>query len=181
MRRQDTKTKKLVLCAIFSALSVMILFLGSVVDVLDLTAAMLASTLCAVVLIEAGQLWPWLTYAVTAAASLIMLPNKLPAVIFLLTGYYPIIKQKLERLNKIVSWVLKILIFNVLLTVFLLVCSSFFPSADLVLFAGLSKEINALIGYAAGNVVFVLYDIALSRLITYYVFVLRDRLRIGKK
>jgi hypothetical protein len=35
--------------------------------------------------------------------------------------------------------------------------------------------------YAAGNLIFVLYDIALSRFITYYIFVLRDRLRIGKK
>ncbi len=169
------------LSAILSALGVLILFLGSVVDVLDLTAAMLASILSAVVLIEAGRHWPWLMYAVTAAIALLLLPNKLPAVIFAMTGYYPIVKQRLERMKSFIPWALKLVLFNALFTVFLLLCSTFFPSVDLLLIPSLSRELNALIAYALGNGVFVLYDIALSKLITYYIFVLRDRLRIGRK
>ena len=181
MANRSSKTKELVLCAVFSALSVLILFLGSVIDVLDLTAAMLASILCAAVLIEVGKFWPWLTYATAAILSVLLLPNKLPALIYVLTGYYPIVKQKIERLNKILTWAIKIVLFNALMTLFLLLCSSFFPGVDLVLFAGLSPLLNTVIAYAAGNAVFVLYDIALSRLVTYYIFVLRDRLRIGKR
>jgi len=102
-------------------------------------------------------------------------------VIFILTGYYPIIKQRLERLNPFVSYLLKLLVFNVLMTVFLFICSSFFPGVDLLLIPSLSRGANIAIAYALGNAVFVLYDFALSKLITYYIFVLRDRLRIERK
>ena len=159
----------------------LILFLGSLVDVLDLTVAMIASILCTVVLIEVGRFWPWLTYAVVAALSLLLLPNKVPAVVFLLTGYYPIIKQKLEKLKKLIAWPIKIVIFNAICTVFLLVCSFFLPGVDMAFFPSLGKAMNTVIIYAIGNAVFVLYDIALSRLITYYLFVLRDRLKLNKK
>ncbi|MBE6600221.1 MAG: hypothetical protein E7640_03355 [Ruminococcaceae bacterium] len=181
MREGKTNTRKLALSAILCAFSVLLIFLGSVIDVMDLTAAMLASILIAVVLIEAGGNWPWLTYAAVSVLSFLLIPNKLPAVIFILTGYYPIIKQRLERLNPFVSYLLKLLVFNVLMTVFLFICSSFFPGVDLLLIPSLSRGANIAIAYALGNAVFVLYDFALSKLITYYIFVLRDRLRIERK
>ncbi len=182
MKGRRENTKALVLSAIFSALSVLLLLLGSVIDVLDLTVAMLASMLVCAILIEVGKFWPWLTYAVTTVISLLLLPNKLPAVIFLLTGWYPIIKQLLERMRKWIAWSLKLLIFNMLLTSFLLISASFFPNADIfTLIEAIPREANIALTYALGNLVFVLYDIALSKLITYYVFVLRDRLKIGKK
>ncbi len=179
--RGSRHTRDLALCAIISALAVLVLFLGSVIEVLDLTAAMLASILCVVILIEIGSFWPWLTYAVTATLSLLLLPNKLPAAVFLLTGYYPIIKQKLEKLKKPLAWLLKILIFNIICTVFFLSCTLFFPSVDMMLVSSFGKTLNYVICYAVGNLVFIVYDLALSRLISYYIFVLRDRLRLNKK
>ena len=178
--RRSTGARYIALCAIISAIGVLVLFLGSIVDVLDLSAAMMASILCAVVLIEMGKLWPWLTYAVISVLSLLLLPNKLPGFIFLLCGYYPIIKQKLERQKRFVAWIIKIVIFNFLCTVFLLSCSLFFPGYDTVLFSSVGKALSLAITYALGNFIFVLYDIALTKLITYYIFVLRDRLRIKK-
>lgn len=181
MRERKSNTRELVLSAILCAFSVLLIFLGSVIEVMDLTAAMLASILTAVVLIEAGKSWPWLTYAVVSVLSFLLIPNKLPAIIFVLTGYYPIIKQRLERLNALFSWILKLLVFNVLMTAFIFICSSFFPGVDLLLIPSISRGANIAVGYALGNAVFVLYDFALSKLITYYIFVLRDRLRIGRK
>lgn len=179
--RKSTRTRELTLCAIISALCVLVLLLGSFLDVLDLTAAMLASVFCTVVVIEVGKLWPWLTYATVSVLSLVLLPNKLPAAVFLLTGYYPIIKQKLERLKKPVAWILKIIIFNVICTAFFFMCSLFFVGVDLMLIPSVGKTANIVLGYAVGNAVFVLYDIALSKIIIYYVFSLSDRLRIRKK
>ena len=179
--RISKRTRDLSLCAILSALGVLVLFLGSLIDVLDLSAAMIASLLCIAVIFEAGRFWPWLTYSVTAILALLMLPNKIPAVIYIMTGYYPIIKRLVEKLPKAFAWIVKLAVFNVLLTVFLLICSSFFPNVDLMLVPSIGKEYNILIGYAVGNLVFVLYDIALKRLIGYYFFVLRDKLRLNKR
>ena len=98
-----------------------------------------------------------------------------------MTGYYPMIKRLVERLPRVFAWILKLVAFNALLTLFLLICSSFFPNVDLMLVPSIGREYNILIGYAVGNLVFVLYDIALKRLIGYYFFVLRDKLRLNKR
>ena len=178
--RISKRTRKLTLCAVLSAFGVLILFLGALIDVLDLTAAMLASLLCIVVFVEAGGAWPWLTYAVTALIAILLLPNKLPAAIYLATGYYPMLKRIFERLPRVLAWVVKLVYFNLIFTAFLFVCASFFPSVDLILIPTLGKTENCIIGYAVCNLVFLLYDTALRRLTNYYFFVLRDRLKIGK-
>ena len=90
-------------------------------------------------------------------------------VVFL--GYYPIIKEKLERLKKPIAWLLKELVFNAAL-VALLVISKFLlmPTASVswLLYAAL---------VVLAEIVFVLYDIALTRLITFYIIKLRHRFR----
>ena len=99
MSRVSKKTRNTVLCAIIAALGAVVLMLGSVIDVLDLTAGALAGMLGVFVVLEVGGYWPWMTYGVTAVLSLLLLPNKFPALIFVLTGFYPALKQK-----KAVSW-----------------------------------------------------------------------------
>lgn len=169
------------LCAIIAAIGVVVLMLGSVIDVLDLTAGALAGMLGVFVVLEVGGYWPWMTYGVTAVLSLLLLPNKFPALIFVLTGFYPALKQKIERLPRVISWVLKIILCNLLMTAAIFITSKLFLAVDMMLIPGIDDVWNYVAIYAAGNLIFVLYDIALSRFITYYIFVLRDRLRIGKK
>jgi hypothetical protein len=98
-----------------------------------------------------------------------------------LTGFYPALKQKIERLPRVISWVLKIILCNLLMTAAVFITSKLFLAVDMMLIPGIDDVWNYVAIYAAGNLIFVLYDIALSRFITYYIFVLRDRLRIGKK
>ena len=87
------KSKKIALCAILSAFSVLMLFIGAVIDVLSMTMVAIASMFVVVVMIEVGMPYPWLTWGVTSALSLILLPNKLPAILyFLFGGLYPIAK-----------------------------------------------------------------------------------------
>ena len=181
MSRVSRKTRNTVLCAVIRALGVTVLMLGSIVDVLDLTAGALAGMLGIFTVLEVGSYWPWMTYGVTSVLSLLLLPNKFPAIIYVLTGFYPALKQKLERLPRVIAWVLKLLICNAVLTAAIFITSKLFLAVDLMLIPGLDPALNYIILYAAGNLVFVLYDIAMSRFITYYIFVLRDRLRIGKK
>ena len=104
--------------------------------------------------------------------SLVLLPQKSPAVIFLLfLGYYPILKAYYERLKTVLSWVLKLVNFNVALTLLLVISALFAPIEGMGLWLYIAT-------YALGNVTFVMYDIALTRVISTYLRKLRDRLRI---
>lgn len=176
MSRTGQKTKCIALCALLAALGVAVLWIGSIIDVLDLSAAMFASILTVIPVIEYKKYWPWLTYGVTAAAALLLLPNKLPAVMYLLAGYFPIVKSKLERLRRPLSWTLKFLLFNLSLAVTVIFCRRFLPAVDF----SIIPEVDGIPGYAilfaAGNGMFLLYDLMLSKMILLYIIKLRKKL-----
>ena len=68
------KTRRLTVCAVLCALNLVIMYFGSVIEVLDLTASVVASLACVFAVIEMGGRWPWLIYAVTGVLSLVLLP-----------------------------------------------------------------------------------------------------------
>jgi hypothetical protein len=174
-----------------AAMSVVMLTLGSLVEVLDLSMAAIASMLCIIAVIELGGAYPWMIYAVTSILSVILYPAGTACWFYLVFfGFYPIIKEKLERLHQTLAWALKILILNVAAVVYILVAYfifyggasagsisdvfiSIFGSSD----AGLAFAIGM---YAAVNVVFVVYDIALTRIISFYFARLRHRFKFFK-
>ena len=171
----QSNTKRLTVCAMLSALGVVLLLVGSFIEVVDIAMAALASLLCIFAVIEYGKGAPWLVFAVTGVLSLILLPNKTPAVFYVgFLGYYPIIKEKLERFKKPIAWLFKMLVFNAALVVI-------FLAVKYILMPGVSES---WIIYAAlavmSELVFVLYDIALTRLITFYILRLRHRFKINK-
>ena len=167
------KTRVLALCSLMSALGVVILYLGALIEVLDLSMAVVASLLVIVAVIELGGIYPWLVYAVTATLSLLLIPNKFGAVVyFAFAGFYPIIKEKLERTPGVLCLVLKFAVFNLCLL-------AMYGVASLLL---LTQHLEyALWAIAVTlNLLFVLYDIALTRLIGAYVYVWRKKLKIDK-
>ncbi len=173
MTRKE-KTKQLTLCAMLSALGVVLLFLGSVINVIDISMAVIASLLCVFVVIEYGRGAPWLVFGVTSVLSLLLLPQKTPALMYLLFfGYYPILKEKIEKKPRAIAWLIKELIFNVALAVLLV-------SGHFLLFT--AADLGSMIYYYAAfvllaEIAFPLYDIALTRLISLYLFRLRKRFR----
>ena len=165
-------TKKLTVCAMLSALGVVLLLLGSFVEVVDLSMAAIASLLCVFAVVEYGGAAPWLVYAVTGVLSFVLLPNKTPAAMYVVfLGYYPIIKEKIERLKNPIAWLCKELVFNASLAVLLLAFKFLImPTVNYAWWIYLGIV-------ALAEVVFVLYDIALTRLITFYIVNLRHRFR----
>ena len=176
MKERRNKTKAITTCAMLAALSVVILYLGSFIDVLDASMAVIASLMTVIVVIEFGRSASWSIYAVTAVLSLILLPNKSPAVMYAaFFGFYPILKETFEKRNKIVSWVLKEITFNAALVVCFLVIR-------FLIFIGIPEipTMMYVLGALLLEAVFILYDLALTRLISFYIFNLRKRLKIGK-
>ncbi len=163
-------TKKLAFSALMAALGVSFMYIGALLEVLDLSTAALASICVMLVLTELGMRYAWLTFAVTGVLSLIVLPTKFAAILFLgFLGFYPMAKSFFER--KFRGWkclVLKILLLNVCTALLLLM-------VRYVMTEALWFEILTLV---LANVVFVVYDVALTRLLGAYVFVWRKKLKM---
>ena len=169
------RTKYLTVSSMLSALGVILLALGAMVDVLDITTAVLASMLCIYAVIEMGGAYPWLIWLVTSVLGLLLLPVKTPALFYaLFAGFYPILKEHLEKIRRPISDVLKLAVFHVCLFGIYLALKLFFPSV-----LSLDDSWWLIAGtYALCIVAFVVYDIALTRLISFYLFRLRNRFRI---
>ncbi|MBO5274880.1 MAG: hypothetical protein IJA85_01655 [Clostridia bacterium] len=165
-----SKIRKTALCSILAAMGVMFLYIGSVITVLDLTMTAIASLIVVFCVIELNGYYPWLTYGVTAILAILLLPNKLTGVIYLcFGGLYPILKANFERYHYVVSWILKLSVFNTGLLIAILISQFLLHLGD----EGLELTLPVL---AVGNLVFVLYDVAMTRLITLYLIKFRKML-----
>ncbi|MBQ9099271.1 MAG: hypothetical protein IJY50_07570 [Clostridia bacterium] len=176
MRGESHRTTRcLATSAVLSALGVILLWLGALIEVLDLSMAAIASFLVVFAVIEMKGKWPWLIYAVTSSLSLLLLPNKTAGLIYaLFAGFYPILKAVLEgRLSKAVAWILKILIFGVGAGVALLLAQFLF----LVDLSWLWENWWYLLLLVP---IFVLYDVAMTRVISAYIHRWRARFRFIK-
>jgi len=92
------KTKKIAVAAILAAFGVAILYLGALIEVLDLSVALLASFLILFCMAELGKSVSLSVYLITALLSLLLLPNKSPALLYAaIFGYMPITKFLFER------------------------------------------------------------------------------------
>lgn len=174
--RKRKQTKVLTVCAMLSALGTILLGIGSFLETLDLTAAALASVFCIYAVIEVGGAYPWMIWAVTSLLGLVLLPQKSPAVFYLFIGCYPMLKERLEKLPRAVCLLLKLAVLHVMLVLVWLVIRIFFPADAQI---GLGWMMLGL--YALGIVTFLIYDLALTRLITLYLRRLRGRLGLKWK
>lgn len=151
-----------------AALSVVIMML-TIIPVMTYAAPAFAGILLMVVVIEINKKWAFGVYAAAGILSLLLATDKEAAVMYVaFFGYYPIIKAVLEsKLPRAVEWIVKFLIFNVTMV------ASYFV---LIKVFGISMEdmnelgkYGPLILLALGNVVFVVFDIAITRIATLYI------------
>ncbi len=127
-------------------------------------------------LIEIGALWGAATYAVSAP--LVMLFGEIEASLLyvFLFGYYPVLKAVIERINKIwIEWTLKLLCFNAAVMAVYYVSSRVF----MISFDDLGDfgKYGAVIFLLLCNAVFVLYDIAISRVSVLYMARLHPKIK----
>lgn len=174
MRRDRKKTTlRLTLSAVICALSVVLLWLGGLVQIIDLSMAVLVSMLVVFAVIELRGKYPYLIYIVTSVLTFLLLPvNSAGMAYVLFAGYYPIIKALLEgHLPKPVAWAIKIAVFCIgvaaalLISQFLLLWDLSWVWAHWYLLFALPP-------------IFVLYDVVLTQMITAYLRRWRARLRI---
>ena len=168
-KQRRKRTKRLAICAMLSALGVVILYFGALLEIFELCVVALAAMLMVPVVIEYGRGYPWGIYLTTTALSLLLLPQKMPGVVYLLFGFYPIVKAYLARLPRWICFICKQGIFILIEAAVVVASNLILGVEDMPLWYDASL---VLLGYAT----LVLFDIALTKLITLYIRKYRDRL-----
>lgn len=168
-------TSKITLCAVCAALSA-VFMLTSYFPYLTYAIPAVAGLFVMVPLIETGTSFGVATYAVSAV--LIMLFGEIEASLLyvFLFGYYPVLKAVIERIRRMaLEWIIKLLCFNVAVIVAYFVSSSVFAVSfdDL----GILGQYGAVIFLLLCNIVFVLYDIAISRVSVFYMARLHGKIK----
>jgi hypothetical protein len=132
----------------------------------------LASLFLFPVVIECSKRYALAVYAATALLALLITPDmeaKLLYVAFF--GYYPVLKCVAEsRRSRGVEWLIKLAVFNAAVVVAYAVLIRLGLSLDEFSLPGVTLPPEAFLGIflLAGNGVFVLYDIGLTRVLPVY-------------
>ena len=164
------KTKYVTFCALMAALSVVILWLGSLLDIFDSTAVIVTSFFVLIAREEMGYK-SIAIYVVTALIALFIIPNKLVAIEYAIISIYPVFKPLIDKQQVIVKWLIRLVYDLAAALTIVLVMKIFTPDSPMY------WDIIFACGFI---LIFFLYDILLFRFIMYYRFKLRNKLRIDK-
>ena len=157
-----TKTWQVALGGVLAAGSLAVLWLACVVPSGQLGVTAAAGLFPVGAVLAAGRGAGLLCWAAASILGLLLLPDKGVALMYLVfLGLYPVVKSRLEQLkSRTAEWAGKLVYFNTALTLLWFAFRGLFLPA---LPEWMSAQVWVL--YLAGNVIFILYDIALSRLI----------------
>lgn len=170
MNKRKQISFKVALGGVTAALSVLLMIAAGLTSTLVYAIPMLTGALLMVLVIELGSGFATAVYVAVSVISLLILGNKEAAVMYVaFFGYYPIIKSFLEKhLKSVLCWIIKYIIFNVAMV------ASYFAVTKIFMIS--FEDVEAFGKWAlpllllAGNVVFAMYDVLLTRLVTIYFY-----------
>lgn len=171
------RTSRVALGGMVAALCVVLMLLTGVLPFLTYAVPAMAGMLMVVTVIECGHKWALLVYLAVSLLSLLMAPDKVAAFVFVFfLGYYPILKDALERIpSRIGQWLVKLLLFNVSITAAYLIMIYGLQMPDVMTEMGGLGRFTGVVTLGLANVVFVIFDRALTRVIGFYITVFRPK------
>ncbi len=165
------RTSYTALGGVLSAVSITVLLL-TIFPFATYALPPLAGTFLIPLVIECGKKWAFCAYAAVSLVALLIVPDVEAKTLFIVFfGYYPIIKASLENLkSRVWEWLAKVGVFNLATIGGYIVLSQVGFSMDAFRLEGVSLPLSAflLMFLLAGNVIFVIYDIGLSRVLPLY-------------
>lgn len=166
-------SKVIAYSGVATALSVVMLFLGSIFWVLGYTMPLVASLVMIILLDSISQKSALLTFISTSIISFILLNDKECVLLYVLFfGYYPLIRDKINDIKpKFLSYLLKFITFNAAMVLTQVLCVYVFgiPFDDMLGKWGIVVFVLCL------NLVFVVFDKLYTLLLKLY------RIKLKKK
>lgn len=167
--KRNIKSKRVAFGGMITALSVCLMMLTGVISVLVYSTPIIVGLFLMLMVIEMGKKWAFAVYVAVSVLSVLFVAEKESAIIYVaFFGYYPILKPILESIKiRPVEWILKFLIFNVSIVLAYFVLIKFF-GVD-ISSENMAFEFVVTILLVLGNILFFLYDIVFTRLVTVYI------------
>lgn len=178
-----SQSAKTAIGGMVTALSVVIL-MPTALDLFVYALPAMAGMLTMFCVVELNRKWSIGVYTAVSLISLLLVPNKEAAIMYVaFFGYYPIVKSILEsKLPKIPEYICKFLIFNlsVICAYAVLIKLLGMPFDELMGITeddGLLKRFAVPVMLLLGNLVFIVFDIALTRIVTVYLRVWQKKFK----
>ncbi len=170
--RAQRKNRAIAFTGILTALCVVFLYLGSIIDVLDYTVSALCGILVTFAIVEYGNRAGIAVWLGSSFLALLFLPSKFSSLLFIaFCGWYSLVKKVFERKPPFICILLKFITFNLALFVIAFI--------TLKLFAVESVTLPVIIGVGLlSNATFFIYDTLITRLIYLYVIKWRQKFKI---
>lgn len=156
------KTKNTAVCGLMTALSVVLMMLTTLVPVFMYVIPIVTGLVVLFVADVSDKKWAIGVYFSTAFLSLLLITDKEAALTYaLFFGYYPLIKDIIEKTPKAIGWLLKLILFNA--------SAVGIGVISFYLFGVSGEEYNEFGEYTIpillimANVAFVLYDFCLTK------------------
>jgi hypothetical protein len=162
------QTGKITLCAMFAALSV-VLMLAAYFPYLTYGVPAVASIFVMLAVIEAGKGYASLTYLASAVITLLLAEPEAKMLYVCFLGFYPILKAVFEQIkSRVLEYVLKFSVFNgAIVLIYNFFASVFGITDDFIVIFGVFGIVLLLLG---ANFVFLMYDVCLSKFAQIYIF-----------
>lgn len=177
MRSNIRKTYSLAFASVVAALSLVFMFITSFIPIGTYALPCIAGALLAAVVIESGYITATVVYVAVSFLSFLLVADK-EAVLYYVAflGFYPILKGLFERIKfKPLQFLLKLCVFNICIV------TAFYVGITLLSIPKESFELFdvylPLVFLALGNIVFIVYDICLTRIITQYIVIWRKKIK----
>ena len=161
------ETKKLAISAMLVALGTVLMSIGALLEVTDLTACALASLLVVLAYIELHSPYTWLIWLATSLATALMFfGSPVWSEYLFVFGVYPIIKAYIEKLPRALWWVAKLVYINAVIWVLFLLVEGVLG----IPVFGAEGVVWKILLYVVINVAFVMYDIFITTMVRVYIY-----------
>lgn len=153
-----------------AALCLILMFMTGLIPFATYALPALAGVVLIAVVAEMGWRTAMVVYVAVALLAIGVVPDREAALLFIFFfGYYPIIKGLIEKLRfKVVQLLVKYLLFNAAMVLTYLVVIYVLGIPDILESFGNFGRYSALVLLLMGNVVFAVYDFALTNIVIVY-------------
>ena len=163
MQKRSSESRKIALSGVFGSLAAVLMLMGGILPLATYVAPALAGILIVPVAIEFGIKTGYVLYAAIGLLSLFVVPDKEMSLIFVFfLGFYPLLKASIERMRS------RAAMYGIILFLFPI-------GAVVEEFESMGIPFTGLL-LLMGNVTFVIYDVAVARIIGLYCARFRARL-----
>lgn len=171
------KSSQVAVGGLCAALCVVLMFMTGLIPFSSYVFPAMAGIVLIAVCVENGTKTGILVYAATSVLALLVVPDRQTVLLFiLLLGYYPMLKPRLERLPRIVSLLLKLILVNGAVVLFYHICLYILGIPDLLDGWGNLGRYTIYVVFAMVNFTFFMYDFLIDQVSYLYTHWIRPKI-----